>query len=160
MHVVVGGTNSMYMHVMLTVLYKSSTTTEVSTSYDYSFKMDSTEYKTLTQCYPTLVTCIQQAPNDVAVQLRPYGILAPKDILYLSNSSHDPDEKARRLIDTVLTQVQIDPQVYDKFISALKAAGPWTNSAVSLLDTTYTALQASTRAGIIDSPHKRGGLGQ
>ena len=105
--------------------------------------MDSAEYKALTQSYPTLVTCIQLGPNDIAVQLRPSGVLAPRDLQYLSNPSHDSDEKARRLLDTILTQVQIDKQVYHKFMAALRDAGPWTKSAVSQVESTYTSLGGS-----------------
>ena len=96
--------------------------------------MDSPEYKALTQCYLTLEVCIQQSPDDVTSHLRASGILAPGDILFLSNPQHNDDEKARKILNAVLNQVKIDSKVFHKFVSAMKAAGPWTSSAVELLE--------------------------
>ena len=101
--------------------------------------MDSSEYKTLTQYYPHLVSCIQQSPSEIAIQLRPFGILAPSDFSYLNNPYHDDPEKAQRLLDTVLTQVKIDPQVFHHLVSALKAVGLWTKPVVSSLETAYAS---------------------
>ena len=99
--------------------------------------MDSPEYKTLTQCYPVLISHIGQAPYDIAAYLIPSGILAPPDLHYISNPSIPHIEKASRLLDIVLNQVQIDPQVYHSFITALKSAGSWTKALVSELESTY-----------------------
>ena len=96
--------------------------------------MDSPEYKALARCYSRLLIYIRQAPNDIADHLRPSGILAPQDFSYLNNPGHDHDVKARRLLDAVLDRVKVDPQVYHTFVAALKAAGHWTEAAVSELE--------------------------
>ena len=100
------------------------------------------EYKTLENCYPEVVACLQLSPSEIAAQLRPSGILPDKDWSFLSNSHHDDDEKARRVADVVLTQVKIDPQVYSTFLEALKAVGSWTKSALTKLEETYTSLSS------------------
>ena len=110
--------------------------------------MESPEYKTLAQCYPTLVSCVQQSPDDITVQLRPSGILTQPDIEYLRDHYIANDEKAIRLLDTVLDQVKIDPQVYHSFIAALKSAGPWTRTVVSRLEQTYASLIQSPIADV------------
>ena len=83
--------------------------------------------------YPKLITCFKQSPNDIADQLRPLGILAPGDLEFLTNPQNNNDQKARRIVDVVMNHTQTDPQVFHKFVSALKAAGTWTKKIVSEL---------------------------
>ena len=93
-------------------------------------ELDSPEYKTLTQCYPKLFTCVKQSPSDIVAQLRPSGILAPGDLSFLYNSQKSNDEKAQKIIDAVINQVEINPRVFRIFVSALKTAGSWTKTIV------------------------------
>ena len=111
-------------------------------------QMDSPEYKTLVQCYPTLVSCVQQSPNDISLNLIPSGILTQHDIEYLRDRSISIDKKARRLLNIVLNRVQIDPQVYHTFIAALENAGSWTRKAVADLEQTYVSLIQSPVADV------------
>ena len=106
------------------------------------------EYKALEQCYPTLKNCLQQAPSDVVVQLRPSGILATRDIKFLSNPNKDDDEKAERIVDIVMMQVRGDPQVYHTFTAALNAAGDWTRAAATKLEQRLDFLMAYTSTGL------------
>ena len=117
------------------------------------------EYETLEQCYPTLVSCLQQAPSDIVVQLRPFGILAPGDITFLRNVYIDDSTKAERIVDAVMNQVQGDPGVYHKFVAALKAAGKWTQTATKKLEHELASLshnktdhEKSIRAALSDEP--------
>ena len=96
-------------------------------------EMDSSEHRILTKCYPRLVSCIKQSPSDIAVQLRPSGILSEGDWAFLTNPHHDNDQKAIRIVDVVLNQVKTNPEVFSTFISALEAAGSWTASIVTEL---------------------------
>ena len=95
--------------------------------------MDSPEYKKVTQNYPKLVLCIQQSPTGVAIQLKPSGILAQGDWTYITNPQIGDDLKAIRIVDAIQSQVQSDPQKFYPFMSALKAAGPWTKTIFSEL---------------------------
>ena len=110
--------------------------------------MDSPEYKTLTLCYPTLVSCVQQSPYDISGHLIPSGILAPHDIMYLRNPSISDVEKANQLLNIVLNQAKTDPKVYHTFIAALKASGSWTRIAVSDLERIYVSLIQSPVADV------------
>ena len=92
--------------------------------------MDSLEYKTLSNCYPDLVTCIGQFPNDIADRLRSSGILAPGDVKFLRNPNNCNDDKARIIVDVVLNQVQNDQQVYHELIKAMRTSGTWTKPAL------------------------------
>ena len=99
--------------------------------------MDTHEYKTLTKCSSRLASCIQQSPNDIVVQLRPSGILAPEDVSYFDNPHHNNDQKAQKIVEVVLNQVKINSQVFSAFVLALEAAGSWTKTVVSELKDMY-----------------------
>ena len=104
--------------------------------------MDSPEVSSLKNCYPTLVSCIQQAPDDIATQLVPLDLLPQRVFSTLSNSQKNNDEKARDILDTVLFQVQTDSSVFQSFIAALMAAGPWTKSTVNELQKEFNSYSA------------------
>ena len=125
--------------------------------------MDSPEYKTLSECYSDLVTCIQQSPNDIADQKEVFKVLAPEDLQFVRNSVHQSSERARRILDIVLNQVKIDPQVYHSFISALNNAGAWTKTAVDKLNSFYSNLtkscpEATGSVDKTDSLHTQEGM--
>ena len=96
--------------------------------------MDSPEYKTLNDCYPQLVSSIEQSPSDVAVQLRPLAILAPADVSYLNDPQNGDNKKARKIVDALIKQVRNKPQKFHKFVKALIGAGAWTNAIVATLE--------------------------
>ena len=118
---------------------------------------DSPEYKYLEKVSADIIACIEQAPGDVAIQLRPYGLLARKDIRYLDNPQHDEDQKAKRLVEVMLQKVEEDPQTYYIFIQALKAAGRWTKAAVSKLEQIKSTAATSTT---VTHPPVQPGTGQ
>ena len=101
--------------------------------------MDSPEVKSLKKCYPTLVSCIKQAPNDIATQLVPLDLLPQRVFSTLSSSQKNNDEKAQDILGTVLFQVQTNSSVFQSFIAALTAAGPWTKSTVNELHKEFTS---------------------
>ena len=102
--------------------------------------MDSPEHRALTQCYSKLCSCIQQSPTDVAARLKPYKILASGDWAFITSSQSNNEKKALRIVDAVLNQVQLDSQVFCKFVSALEVTGSWTKKVVCELQYMYTAL--------------------
>lgn len=106
--------------------------------------MDSPEYKTLIECYHSLVTGIQLSPNEIADQPGVAKVLAQKDRQYVRNPNHEDSEKARRILDSVVNQVKIDPHVYYSFRLALIATGAWTRATVDKLDSTHSTLTKSS----------------
>ena len=101
--------------------------------------MDSPEFKSLKNCYPTLVSCIKQAPDDIATQLVQLDLLPQSVFSTLSSSQKNNDEKARDILEAVLFQVQTDSSVFQPFIAALMAAGPWTKSTVNELQKEFNS---------------------
>ena len=99
--------------------------------------MESPEYKTLNNCYSTLVSSIQQSPSSIADHLRPFGVLAPEDLAFLDNCHYHNDQKARKIVDAILLQVQRDPlTVFQSFIGVLEAAH-WTKTVITKLKKEY-----------------------
>ena len=94
---------------------------------------ESQEYSAVFQLYARLVDSIKQSPTDLAVQLRPSGILAPTDWGFLTNPQHSNIEKAVRIVDIMLNQIKANPQSFSVLVSALRAAGPWTKAIVDEL---------------------------
>ncbi len=94
---------------------------------------ESAEYKlkAFKDCHSSLVTCVKQSPKDVSDHLL---ILAPGDRDYLRNDTHDDGEKARRILDAVLLQMENNPQIFHSFVSALEAAGDFTRATVQKLN--------------------------
>ena len=105
--------------------------------------MDSLEYKTIEKCYSSLVHSIRQSPQDLAINLRPLGILAPGDVSTLNSKNSSDAEKARKIVDIILIQVKTNPQVYYEFIEAMRASGDWTKNAVSELEKMHTSLSSA-----------------
>ena len=95
--------------------------------------MDSPEHRAITQCYPKLCSLIQQSPTGVATHLKPLGILSSEDWAFITNLQNNDDKKAIRIVDAVLNQVELDSQVFPKFVSALEASGSWTRTVVGEL---------------------------
>ena len=96
--------------------------------------MDTQEYKTLNKCYPDVITCLGQSPEDIVIQLRPLGIMAPGDESFLQNPRNSKADKARRIADVVLNQVKTDKQVYYKLVKGMRASGDWTKATVCKLE--------------------------
>ena len=94
---------------------------------------ESQEYSAVFQLYARLVDCIKQSPTDLAVQLRPSGVLADTNWEFLTNPQHSNIEKAVRIVDVMLNQIKANPQSFSVLVSALRAAGPWTKAIVGEL---------------------------
>ena len=94
---------------------------------------ESHEYSAVFQLYPGLVNCIKQSPTDLAVQLRPYGILADTDWEFLKIPNHSNLDKAVRIVDVILNQIKANPQSFSVLVSVLEAAGTWTKAIVGEL---------------------------
>ena len=106
-------------------------------------KMDSPgpEHKTIEHCYPKLVSCLQQSPDDVVIQLRPLGIFAPTTLEFLENPHNGNIKKVQKIIEVVKIQMKTDANVFHEFVEALKAAGPWTKRIISELEKTYSSFR-------------------
>ncbi len=93
----------------------------------------SAEYKAFNDCHSSLFTCIKQSPKDVSDHLLPFKILARADRDH-RNDTHDDGDKARRILDVVLLQIEYDPLVFHSFVSALEATDGFPKAAAQILN--------------------------
>ena len=107
------------------ILYCSSSILEL--------KMDSLEYQTLNMCYDSLVSCIGQSPKDIVDKLIPSGVLAPGVLKFLENPNNSDDDKARKIINVVIKQVEINVDVYNVLTEVLKTS-TWTKAVAVKLE--------------------------
>ena len=81
---------------------------------------DNPEYEAIRRSYPILVDCISQSPVDVKDSLLQLGIFARTDNHYLANYAHDNGDKARRIVDIILTRVKADQPCFRDIMSCLE----------------------------------------
>ena len=86
--------------------------------------MATPEYNTLIQDYIHYYNkCLQIGPNAIAVHLKPSGILSDEVYYFLNNPKNNEDEKARKLLDAIEAQVNVNPKWLNTFIKALESIG-------------------------------------
>ena len=90
----------------------------------------------MNQCYSSLIACVRLNPDDVALQLRPLGMVLPRGLI-------GNYQKAQFIVDHMENYVMGNPQIFDLFLKALEGAGSWTGTTVSELKQTRLSLQHS-----------------
>ena len=78
------------------------------------------ESDVLNKNYPAVLKGLKVDPKAVVAQLRPSGILADSVLECVQNDNHEAGDKAGKILDAVILQVQINPQVIHAFIKALR----------------------------------------
>ncbi len=92
---------------------------------------ESAEYKAFIDCKDDLKLIVKMSPEGVCDQLIRHELLPPEVIDYVSNGAHDSGEKASRICNAILNQIQINSEAVYSFISSLEGAGEWTRFAVN-----------------------------
>ena len=90
----------------------------------------------MNQCYSSLLACVRLNADDVALQLRPLGIVLPRGLT-------GNYQKAQFIVDYMKVSVMGNPLIFDLFLKALEGAGSWTRPTVSELKQTRLNLQHS-----------------
>ena len=78
------------------------------------------ESDVLNKNYPAILKGLKVDPKAVVAQLKPSGILADSVLDYVQNDNHGAGDKAGKILDAVILQVQINSQVIHVFIKALR----------------------------------------
>ena len=93
----------------------------------------SPEYATMCECYPKLVTLVQQSPSTIGTALFARNFLAPNVRNFVNDRMVSETEKAQRLVDTMTDRIQHFPDSFNDFIDVLEKEGPWTKDIVKEL---------------------------
>ena len=83
----------------------------------------------MNQCYSSLIACVRLNADDVALQLRPLGMVLPR-------GSIGNYQRAQFIVDHMKDSVMGNPLMFDLFLKALEGAGSRTGTTVSKLKQT------------------------
>ena len=100
------------------------------------------EYLALRKSYRSVLTHITSQTGDICGALFEIGYIPPNVRTYATTDGIPSDQKAQRLLDTVIDKVELDPSVYHGFMSILKSEGPSADIIVEQLDEAFKAEQA------------------
>ncbi len=78
------------------------------------------DYQILVNSYPKLVKCIARSPEDITDELIPYTIFSDEEIADLRSKRHSKKEKARIIIDTIISKVKSEPSFFYTFLSIME----------------------------------------
>ena len=100
------------------------------------------EYLAFQKSFTAVVTHFKTQPGDICDVLFEKNLIPPAVRDFVRNRSTLEEEKARKLADTIIDKVELDPSVYHCFMSILKNEGPWADSIVEQLEEAFKAEQA------------------
>ena len=79
------------------------------------------EYLTLQKCYPSIIVAVNADPGCLCDFLFSKNLITKSVKKYTQIDSVLDEDKARKLIDNVMNQIELDPSVFHKFIEALNS---------------------------------------
>lgn len=97
----------------------------------------SPEYLTIRECYPHLVITVKHSYDTIGDRLFSKGYVSRKVRDFIRMDSKMPEEKGRKLLDTILDRIMYHPEVFNDFIDAIEQEGPLTRDLVRELHQVY-----------------------
>ena len=79
------------------------------------------EYTALRKCYEDVIGLVSSDPGSLCDTLFSKGRIPNHVKTYIRSDSLLADDKARKLIDCVIDQIKLDPNVFHEFVEALKS---------------------------------------
>ena len=101
------------------------------------------EYLALRNSYRLVVTHVSTQTSDICGALFEKGYVPPAVLNYVATDGIPSDKKAEKVVNTLMTKVELDLNVYHDFMSILKSEGPWADNIVQQLEEAYKAEQAA-----------------
>ena len=106
------------------------------------------EYVALRKSYRSVLTHITSQTGYFCGALFEKGYIPPTVRTYATTDAIPNDKKAQALLDTVIDKVELDPSVFQGFLSILKSEGPSADAIIEQLEETFKAEQ-----GVADCGH-------
>ena len=101
------------------------------------------EYLALRNSYRLVVTHVSTQTSDICGALFEKGYVPPAVLNYVTTDGIPSDKKAEKVVSTLMTKVELDPNVYHGFMSILKSEGPWADAIIKELEEAYKAEQSA-----------------
>ncbi len=83
-------------------------------------KPDNPEHRALTKSFPKLVKCIARSPGEITDELIPFTIFSTDEKCDLRGSRLGDRDKARKIVDIVMSKVKAEPSFLSNFIGILE----------------------------------------
>ena len=110
---------------------------------EHQSETDSPYYQTLLRCTPKLVTALSGSPLSVADELLGKALISSEVYRSLLVSSLTPDNKAREMVVSVSSAVQLNSSKYVEFIQILQNdISLLSTGIIKTLHDTYSAIKA------------------
>ncbi len=104
---------------------------------------DSTpEYLTLRGSYKAVITHVKEQTGTICDSLFEKGYISTTVRDFVRSIAHSDEEKAEKLIDTVVDKVKHDRSVYCGFLEILKTEGPLAKSIIARLEECFAVVES------------------
>ncbi len=121
------------------------TTTSTHPHHNSADLGESTEYRTLRNCYPELVEHVKLQLTTISSALFSKSYI-PNNIHEDSTSDGVSDEKkAKKLLDAVLAKVKLNPDTYHGFVDILGREGPWADDIIKHLKDHFHSIKSEMK---------------
>ncbi len=81
---------------------------------------DNPEHRALTKSFPNLVKCIARSPGEITDELIPFIIFSEEEKSDLRSSRLSDRDKARKIVDIVMSKVESEPSFLYNFIGIIE----------------------------------------
>ena len=100
------------------------------------------EYSTFKKCYGEIVHYMKQELGSICDKCFSNGYIPQSVRNFSRNSSRPEEERAQKVADSLLSQIEYDTSVYYGFCKIVKQYNPWTQKLTKILeDTLYSELK-------------------
>ena len=100
------------------------------------------EYSTFKKCYGEIVHYMKQELGSICDKCFANGYIPQSVRNFSRNSSRPEEERAQKVADSLLSQIEYDTSVYYGFCKIVKQYNPWTQKLTKILeDTLYGELK-------------------
>ena len=82
--------------------------------------IDTAEYQTIRRCTPQLITAFKHNLTELSGHLLSKGLITSDQSCELRNNMYPESDRAAKLVDLILSRIELAPECYNMFIKALK----------------------------------------
>ncbi len=121
------------------------TTTSTHPHHNGADLGESTEYRTLRNCYPELVEHVKLQLTTISSALFSKSYIPNNIHEYSTNDGVSDEKKAKKLLDAVLAKVKLNPDTYHGFVDILGREGSWADDIIKHLEDRFHSIKSEIK---------------